>query len=566
LSRQGLKLAPADAFAPSQRTVSDMLRRQAERHGDRPLFVCGGERWSYEDARGVAARYAGVLLGAGIGPGDRVAILCGNRPELLRLILGCAWAGAVSVPLNAAVRGFPLQHMLGNSGAKILAIDAELLPALDTIDLTALPLARIWIIGEPGPPGTAGVPPASFLSATPEEGQGEERAGRPRSQGAQVVIEPLPQPGGEAPAASPGPGDLFTILYTSGTTGLSKGVCCPHAQYFWWGAYTGWQLGVREGDVLHTPLPLFHTNALNCFFQALLHGATQVVEPRFSVSGFWPALAQSGATVTYVLGAMVPMLLSRPPLPDERAHRVRVALAPGVPAHFHEPFTSRTGVVLLDGFGSTESNLIIASTHDNRKPGSMGRLVPGFDARVVDDADNDVADGEAGELIIRADAPFSLASGYFAMPEKTVEAWRNLWLHTGDKVVREADGYYRFVDRMKDAIRRRGENISSFEVEQVLVSHPAVALAAVFPVSSELAEDEVMAAIVLKDGAHASEEELVQFCENRMPYFAVPRFIELTDALPRTESGKVQKYKLRERGRTAATWDREAAGVTVKRK
>jgi crotonobetaine/carnitine-CoA ligase len=532
-----LKLAPVDAFAPLQRTVPEMLRRQAEKYGDRPLFVCGGERWTYAQALGLAARDAGMLLAAGVAPGDRVALLCGNRPELLRLILGCAWAGAVSVPLNAAVRGFPLQHMLSNSGAKVLAIEADLLPALDTIDLTALPLTRIWVIGQSGAvPATEGVP-----------------------------IEPLPAPGGEAPPAASGPGDLFTILYTSGTTGLSKGVCCPHAQYFWWGAYTGWQLGVHEGDVLHTPLPLFHTNALNCFFQALLHGATQVVEQRFSVSGFWPTLAQSGATVTYLLGAMAPMLLSRPPSPVERAHRVRVALAPGVPENFHAPFTARTGVVLLDGFGSTESNLIIAARPDDRKPGYMGRLVPGFDARVVDDADNEVADGEPGELIVRAEEPFSIASGYFAMPEKTVEAWRNLWLHTGDRVIREPDGNYRFVDRMKDAIRRRGENISSYEVEQVLGSHPAVALAAVFPVPSDLAEDEVMAAIVLKDGASAGEEELVRFCEGRMPYFAVPRYVELTDALPRTESGKVQKYMLRERGRTAATWDREAAGVVLKR-
>jgi carnitine-CoA ligase len=543
-----LKLAPAEAFPPAQRTVPHMLRRQAERHGDRPLFVCGGERWTFADAREAAARHAGILLAAGIAPGDRIALLCGNRPELLRLILGCAWAGAVSVPLNAAIRGFPLQHMLSNSGAKILAIEAELLPALDTIDLTALMLTRIWIIGD--------LAAASGAACTPPPaGKGNEG----------IVIEALPATGGEAPDAAPGPGDLFTILYTSGTTGPSKGVSCPHAQYFWWGAYTGWQLGVGEGDILHTPLPLFHTNALNCFFQALLHGATQVVEPRFSASGFWPALVQSRATVTYLLGAMVPMLLSRPPLPAEREHRVRIALAPGVPASFHAPFTSRTGVILLDGFGSTESNLIIASRQDNTKPGYMGRLVPGFSARVVDDADNDVADGQAGELIVRADQPFALASGYFAMPDKTVAAWRNLWLHTGDRVIREADGYYRFVDRMKDAIRRRGENISSFEVEQALGSHPAVALAAVFPVASDLAEDEVMAAIVLNDDARASEEELVRHCENKLPYFAVPRFIELMDALPRTENGKVQKFKLRERGRTAATWDREAAGVRLKR-
>ncbi|MDP1907631.1 MAG: AMP-binding protein, partial [Hyphomicrobium sp.] len=336
-------------------------------------------------------------------------------------------------------------------------------------------------------------------------------------------------------------------------------------QFFWWAAYTGWQLGVRAGDVLHTPLPLFHTNALNCFFQALLHGATQVVETKFSVSGFWPALVQSGATVTYLLGAMVPMLLSQAPTAAERAHKVRVALAPGVPANYQAEFTERTGVVLLDGFGSTESNLIIASYENDRKPGTMGTLVPGFDARIVDADDNEVPDGEAGELIVRADQPFAIATGYFAMPEKTIEAWRNLWLHTGDRVIRDPDGYYRFVDRMKDAIRRRGENISSFEVEQVLIRHPAVALAAVFPVSSELAEDEVMAAIVLKDGVRASEEELVRFCEGKMSYFAVPRFVEMVQSLPRTENGKVQKFKLRDRGLSELTWDREKAGVKLKR-
>ena len=534
-----LDLAPVALFAPEARTVPEMLRRQAERHGDRPLFICGDEQWSFAETRDIVARSAGLLAAAGIEPGDRVALMCGNRPELLRLILGCAWAGAVSVPLNAAARGFQLQHMLGNSGAKILAIEAQFLPALGSIDLNALPLTRIWIIGGP------------VVSGAPVR--------------ATIPIEALPAAKAAAQPAALGPGDVFTILYTSGTTGLSKGVCCPHAQYFWWGAYTGWQLGLRQGDVLHTPLPLFHTNALNCFFQALLYGATQVVETRFSVSGFWPALGRSGATVTYLLGAMVPMLLSQSPAAAEREHRVRVALAPGVPANFHDDFTRRTGVVLLDGFGSTESNLIIASRHDDRKPGAMGRLVPGFQVRVVDDHDNEVSHGEAGELIVRADEPFAIANGYFGMPEKTIEAWRNLWLHTGDRVIRDSDGYYRFVDRMKDAIRRRGENISSYEVEQVLVSHPAVALAAVFPVSSDLAEDEVMAAIVLNDGAKVREEELVRFCENKMPYFAVPRFIELTETLPRTENGKVQKFKLRERGRSAATWDREAAGIVLKR-
>ncbi|MBI1203435.1 MAG: AMP-binding protein [Rhodopseudomonas sp.] len=525
-------------FPPERRNIPDMLRQQADRYGDRTLFACGGERWSYREACGLAARTGTLLMANGIARGDRVAILCGNRAEIMQLILGCGWIGAVSVPINAASRGFQLQHMLSNSGAKILAIEAELIDALDAIDLTALALERVWVIGAAGPVARS----------------------------AAVPVEALPPVGVvEAPAAVSGPGELFTILYTSGTTGLSKGVCCPHAQYFWWAAYTGWQLGVRDGDVLHTPLPLFHTNALNTFFQALLHGATLVAETKFSVSGFWPALAQSGATVTYLLGAMVPMLLSRPPSPVEQSHKVRVALAPGVPGQYHAEFTERTGVVLLDGYGSTESNLIMASYVDDRKPGTMGRLVPGMQARIVDDNDNEVPDGEAGELILRADQPFAFATGYFAMPEKTVEAWRNLWLHTGDRVIRDPDGYYRFMDRMKDAIRRRGENISSFEVEQVLIRHPAVALAAVFPVSADMAEDEVMAAIVLKDDAQATHEELVRFCEGKMSYFAIPRFVEFVASLPRTENGKVQKFKLRDQGRGEATWDREAAGVVLKR-
>ena len=223
---------------------------------------------------------------------------------------------------------------------------------------------------------------------------------------------------------------------------------------------------------------------------------------------------------------MVPMLLSRPESPDEREHGVRVALAPGVPADHHEAFTRRFGIAIVDGYGSTESNFVIGDRPDEQRAGTMGRLRPGFEAQVIDGEDNVVPDGVAGELALRPHEPFSFATGYFAMADKTVEAWRNFWFHTGDRVVREADGRFRFLDRMKDAIRRRGENISSYEVEQVIVAHPAVANAAVFPVRSELAEDEVMAAIVLQPGAALTPVELLDYCSPRMPYFAVPRFLE----------------------------------------
>jgi crotonobetaine/carnitine-CoA ligase len=262
---------------------------------------------------------------------------------------------------------------------------------------------------------------------------------------------------------------------------------------------------------------------------------------------------------------MVPILLSRPAAENERAHGVRIALAPGVPERFQADFERRCGIALLDGYGSTETNYVIGGRIDAQRRGYMGRLVNGFDARVVNEQDLPVPDGTAGELILRANDPLAFATGYFGMAEKTVEAWRNLWFHTGDRVVCEPDGYYRFVDRLKDAIRRRGENISSYEVEQVLLSHPSIETAAVFAVKSTLAEDEVMAAVVLRGGAVLEPLDLILFCEPRLPYFAVPRYLDFARELPKTENGKIQKYKLRETGITASTWDLESSGYRLKR-
>jgi carnitine-CoA ligase len=531
---------PLDAgriFAASERSLAIMLEAQARKYGAKPLVQTGEKSWSFSEAPRLAARAAGRLHAAGMRQGDRIALICDNRPEFIELFLGCAWLGASLVPINTASRGLQLRHILENSGARLLVIEAALLGALEHVDLATLPLEAIWFIDRP-----------SEDAPTPALAR---------------VLPPLAE---AVPAAPTRPGDTLAILYTSGTTGPSKGVCCPQAQFFWWGVNTSHLLGIGADDVLCTTLPLFHTNALNTFFQALITGATAIFESRFSASAFWTTLAARRATVTYLLGAMVPILLSREARPEERAHRTRIALAPGVPGHFHAEFARRTGIALLDGYGSTETNFVIGAPIADQKPGTMGRLFEGFAARVVDAEDNEVLDGAAGELVLRAEAPFAFATGYFGTPEKTVEAWRNLWFHTGDRVIREPDGYFKFVDRLKDAIRRRGENISSFEVEQVLLSHPDIATAAAYPVRSELAEDEVMAAIVRQPGSALDEEAVVRFCETRMPYFAVPRFLEFVDTLPATENGKIQKFKLRERGISDRTWDREAAGITVKRR
>jgi crotonobetaine/carnitine-CoA ligase len=519
-----------DAFPPGERTLPAMLQRQARRYGGHALFRCGGASFSFDEAPHIAARFAGALATAGIRPGDRVAIMCSNRPEFLEAYLGCAWLGAIAVPINIAARGPQLRHILNNSGARLLIIETELLEAFRHVDLGGLALERMWLIG--------GGTPGSFD---------------------RIEVTCVPPRNDALPAVASDPAQTVAILYTSGTTGPSKGVCCPHAQYFWWGFHGIRNLGLRQGDVLCTTLPLFHTNALGTFHQALLTGATLVAEPRFSASRFWQTLIEHRASITYLLGAMVPILLSRETSPQERAHAVRLALAPGVPAQLQTAFEQRTGIRLIDGYGSTETNFVIGGIFAERRSGCMGQVCDGFDARVIGPDGDDAADGEPGELVLRCHEPLAFATGYFALPDKTAEAFRGGWFHTGDRAVRDADGYYRFVDRLKDAIRRRGENVSSFEVEQVLLSHPDVDNAAVFPVPSELAEDEVMAAIVRRPDSPLTERALCEFCRPRLAYFAVPRFIEFVDALPVTENGKVQKFKLRDRGVTARTWDREAA-------
>ncbi|MGV2287547.1 ATP-dependent acyl-CoA ligase [Trinickia sp. YCB016] len=521
----------------AQRTLPALLAARAARNGAAPLFSDRTTTWSASEAVEIAARRAGALAAQGVGRGDHVALLCGNRVEFMEIVLGCAWLGAVVVPINTASRGLQLAHILRNCGARLLVAEAHLVGAVHALDAQDLPLQTIWLVGEPEEDG-----PESAYATTP--------------------LPPAREPVAPAKLTD---GDPFAVLYTSGTSGLSKGVICPHAQFFWWGHCTARDLAVTAGDVLYTCLPLFHTNALNSFFQALIHDAELIVDRRFSASGFFDALVETRATVTFVLGAMVPILLGRPVSANEREHRVRVALAPGVPGDFQQEFTTRCGIALVDGYGSTETNCVISSSIGAHRPGYMGKLAPGFDARVVDEHDQAVPDGEAGELILRADAPFAFASGYLGMAEKTVEAWRNLWFHTGDRVVRDADGYYRFVDRLKDTIRRRGENVSSFEVEQVLLSHPSIETAAVFAVKSALAEDEVMAAVVLRDGETLEPLELIRYCEPRLPYFAVPRYLDFARDLPKTENGKIQKFKLRETGVSATTWDLDASGYRLKR-
>jgi carnitine-CoA ligase len=518
-----------------ERTIPILLQRSAELYGEKPCLSSGDLRLTYEQLLVEAARAGGALAAAGVEKGDRVVVISENRWEVLALWLGCAWRGAVFAPVNTASRGAQLEHILGNAGPRIVAVEASLIGRLAEVALP-VELERVWKIGEgEAAPGLA------------------------------VDVEPLPDGSEPVEPHAASAGDTLAILYTSGTTGPSKGVVCPHAQFTWWGENVGRWLELTPDDVLYTCLPLFHTNALNAFVQSLMHGSEYVVGPRFSASRFWQRVVDAEATVTYLLGAMVSILVGRPPSPADLAHRVRVALAPATAAETWRAFEERFGIRIVEGHGMTETNAVIGPRDGQQRPGWMGRTMPGFEARVVDEQDVEVPDGTAGELVLRADAPYAFSTGYWRMPEETVAAWRNLWFHSGDRAVRDEEGYFRFLDRLKDAIRRRGENISSWEVEEALLRHPSVAAAAVVPVPSELGEDEVMAFVVTVPGKAIDPVELVRFCEPLLSYFAIPRFVDVVEKLPLTENGKVRKAVLRERGVTESTWDREAAGIELDR-
>ncbi|MFF7467728.1 AMP-binding protein [Streptomyces sp. NPDC008092] len=504
-------------------TVPELVEAAAERYGDRPFLRVGGTARTYAETREAAARTAGALAARGCGPGDRVAALLGNRVELVDLFLGCAWLGAVAVPLNTALRGRSLEHALREARPRFLYAEPESAGRAAEAGYRG----TVWTAGETVPPHP----------------------------GEDIGLPPHPDGATPLPPAPVRPQDTAAVLFTSGTTGPPRGVRCPQAQFVWWGRTVSDALRLTSDDVLFTCLPLFHTNALNTLAQAMTVGACVVIGERFSASRFWRQAADAGATAVHLLGAMVPMLLARPPGPDDRAHRVRRGLSPATPGPLWEPFRERFGVTLVDGFGSTETNLVIGSTPEHHRPGYMGTVRPGFGARVVDTDLVPVPDGTPGELLVRSHHPFAFATGYLGDPEPAPDSWRR----TGDRVVREPDGWFRFVDRIKDVIRRRGENISSYEVEAAVRSHPAVVTAAAFPVASELAEDEVMVAVVLRPGCRPDPADLARHCARELPAFAVPRYIDTVGELPLTETGKVRKAVLRERGVTPGTWDRDRA-------
>ncbi|MFS0736848.1 AMP-binding protein [Sphingomonas sp. 1P06PA] len=534
-------------FPRDRWTLPAVLRAQVAARGASPFLTWGetGETLSYEQIDTLTNRIANGLSSLGVGKGAMVGLLLPNCLEFIQAWFALAKLGAVEVAISDAYKGRFLAHPLQLSSAGILVSTADLAARLVEIE-DDLPLLHTIVLVEAGSPVSA----PSFA--------------RIRTIGFDAIVSD--------DASDPGvtitPSDPAAVLMTSGTTGVSKGVLMPHSQFYFFAEEDVQLTRLGPDDVYMTAFPLFHGNAqFLTVYPALIAGARVVLYPKFSASQWASRARTSGATVTNLLGATMAFILAQPPSNDDRTHKVRTIYAAPLAPELGRRFTERFGVSdYVDGFGQTEiSNVFMTPLGAPRPDGASGVLVDQwFEVRLADpETGLDVPEGQSGELLVRPKAPGIICSEYLGMPEKTVEAWRDLWFHTGDGLRRDADGWYYFVDRVKDALRRRGENISSFEVEAGVRAHPAVAECAVVGVRADEAagEDEVMAFVVLKPGASVAQAELIANCERQLPAFMVPRYIEYIDALPQTATEKVRKKELRERGIGAGTWDRLNAGA-----
>lgn len=518
-----------------QCVLRHVLDRWAAQHPDREFAWFEDDSvWTYGDMLREAQRVAAGLQKLGVRRNDRVLIWMPNGPMILRCWFGINYIGAVFVPINTAYRGTLLEHVIRNSGAKVMVAHAELVDRLELVDLSSLEL--LITVG-----GTASVSRLEVRDASALGNIGD-------------VPEPLQKP--------IDPWDLQSIIYTSGTTGPSKGVLSSYLHLYT--MTTSLQFMLTDKDRRLISLPMFHASATNAIYGMLVKGGSIAVVNSFKTDQFWDTVRRSKSTGATLLGAMTPFLMKAPESPDDRNHTLRMAMM--VPysedaAAFHERF----GTDLYTAFNMSEISGQILSEKNPTKAGTCGKVRAGAEVRLVDENDCEVPVGAVGEMIIRDERPWGLSHGYNNNPEATAAAWRNGWFHTGDLFYRDEAGNFFFVDRAKDAIRRRGENVSSFEVENEVLSHPDIREAAAIGVPSPLGEDEVMIVIAPVPGRTVDPAVLIDFLRPRMAHFMIPRYIRIMDELPKTPTEKVQKHILREEGVTEDTWDREEAGIRITR-
>lgn len=491
---------------------------------------------TYSDLHALVVKTAIGLQQLGVKQGDHVLSWLPNDIDALRLYLAVNYIGAVFVPINTAYRGASLEHVINLSDAKLIVLHSDLADRLHSLSLTTLRSAVVLGGEEKLPAGIHAFGQASLL---PSDGN----------------LLPLDRP--------IEPWDTICITFTSGTTGLSKAVMSSYAQYFALSNDKAAQYIAAEDRYLIST-PLFHISSTARVYAMLMCGGSIAMVNAFRTDDFWETVRCTESTTVTLMGAMANFLLQCPPATSDRTHGLKtVAMLPLVDNP--RAFIERFGVDIYTFYNMTETSRPIGTELNPTIAGSCGMARPGVEARLVDENECEVPPGAVGELILRTDAPWAMSHGYYNDLDSTAKAWRNGWFHTGDGFRKDEEGNFYFVDRLKDSIRRRGENISSVQVETEVSAHPAIREVAAFPVPSEHGESEVMIAISFIEGCRVSPQNLVEFLIPRMPYFAVPRFIRVMDDLPKTPTQKIQKHLLKQAGVFEGTFDREKAGIRIRR-
>lgn len=539
----------------AQWALPAVLRHHATHRPDAVWLDCPeeGRTWTFAQMQASAERVGRSFLAAGAEQGDRVVLVAQNSSAFVRTWVGTAVAGMVEVPINTAYEHDFLAHQVSTVEASLAVVDDVYAARFVTIAEAAKSIRKFWVIDTGSADEAVATLRAAGWEAAPFEELDEQASAAEVLDGSIALPDVKPQ-------------DLASVLFTSGTTGPSKGVAMPHAQMYFFADECVSLVRLTSEDAWMSVTPLFHGNAqFMAAYPTLVAGARFVTRSRFSASRWVDQLRESRVTVANFIGVMMDFIWKQERRDDDADNPLRVVFAAPTAASLVAPMKERYGIeAFVEVFGLTETSAPIISPYGEERPAGAAGLAADdwFDVRLVDpETDEEVGVGEIGELVIRPKVPFICSQGYFNMPDKTVEAWRNLWFHTGDALKRDEQGWFYFVDRFKDALRRRGENISSYEIETSILAHPAVVECAVIavPASTEAGEDEVMAYVITGgDAAAPTAEELWKHCDSRIPDFAVPRFLRFVEDLPKTPSQRVQKAKLRALGITDDTHDRLA--------
>lgn len=501
-------------------TVRSFLESAVERNTNEPYLIWEDTVESYEEFNRKVDTAAAFWHELGVRKGDRVSFMADNSPEFLHAWLGLAKVGAVLVAINTGFKLAEAQYLVEHSESRFALIDPGHQALFERIQTEVPSLSQTLSIGQ--------------------------------SQYFDDFFAGSATLNGQAPDVALSGDDLISLIYTSGTTGKPKGVMQPHRNYVMTGqAYPHW-MKMERGDRIYACLPLFHINSqAYSTMGAIGAEGAMVLAPRFSASKFWPDVRKHGVTVFNFIGAMTVILSKKEAAPDDRDHQVRVAY--GVPALPHDVRMSieeRFGLACISGFGMSETTFGLLEPVDQpRHADSMGiprshpdPSIPATEAKIIDTDGNEVPRGEVGELVLKNAA---MMLGYFREPEKTAEALVDGWLHTGDSAWQAEDGYFYFVDRKKDIVRRRGENVSSLEVEMVVNTHPDVQESAVIGVPSELTDEELCVFVVPRDGITVEPSDIIAWCDENLAAFKVPRFVEIVESLPKTPTAKIEKHRLR---------------------